>query len=438
MSLRKKFTTGRLRELLPALASGEIPLGAVISEVIGAAQQLADSRAFLHFDAEALVRETTDQPRPVSAPLFGLPVSVKDLMDVAGVPTTCGSGFYAGVVGVPVSTAPFVAEFVHAGAVLVGKTHLNEFAYGITGENPFFGDCTIPGASGRLTGGSSSGAAASVVGGAACVALGTDTGGSLRVPAALCGLVSLRAPGWFPDHRGVFPLASGFDSLGWLQRYAGDVRTVAAALGRVPAQTSERASFRIGMLSGAILEGVDPVIIEAQRSLWALLEEAGCRVTSVDAAGWETAFDLFAPIQAREAFLVHQRWFPARADEYSAAVQARLRWGEGVTPEAYAELQRRRAELVRVMEQKFAEVDFLVLPGAPFPVLRAGEDHSANRGRIIRLTAPASLGNWPVLTAPWRTSEAISGIGFQLMAPRGGETQLVALADVLGRCLPGE
>jgi Asp-tRNA(Asn)/Glu-tRNA(Gln) amidotransferase A subunit family amidase len=236
----------------------------------------------------------------------------------------------------------------------------------------------------------------------------------------------------------VFPLAPGFDSLGWLQRYAGDVRTVAAALGRVAPRVPERASFRLGMLSGAILEGVDPVILEAQRSLWALLEESGCRVSSVDAAGWETAFDLFAPLQAREAFLVHERWFPARADEYSAAVQARLRWGESTTPETYAELQRRRAELVRTMEQGFAEMDFLVLPATPFPVLRAGEDHSANRGRIIRLTAPASLGNWPVLTVPWRTDEAISSIGFQVMAPRGGETRLVEFADLLGRCLPGE
>ena len=125
---------------------------------------------------------------------------------------------------------PFVQFWKRKGAWFAGKTHLNEFAYGITGENPWFGDCTIPGQPGRLTGGSSSGAAASVLGGAACLALGTDTGGSLRVPAALCGLVSFRSRDWFPEHSGVFPLAPSFDTLGWIQRHLGDVGFIARAL----------------------------------------------------------------------------------------------------------------------------------------------------------------------------------------------------------------
>jgi Asp-tRNA(Asn)/Glu-tRNA(Gln) amidotransferase A subunit family amidase len=147
-------------------------------------------------------------------PLRGFPVSVKDLFDVRGLPTTCGSPFYAGTRPLPEADCPYVADWRALGTVLVGKTNLNEFAYGITGENRGYGDVTQPGHPDRLTGGSSSGAAASVLMGAAAIGLGTDTGGSLRAPAALCGLVSYRATLGSEDAAGSFPLAHAFDTLG--------------------------------------------------------------------------------------------------------------------------------------------------------------------------------------------------------------------------------
>src|SRR5450631_3753535 len=152
------------------------------------------------------------------SPLWGLPVSVKDCFDLAGAPTTCGVRFYRDLNGVAKRDSWLVERLRTAGAVITGKTHLHPLAYGITGENPEFGDCLQPGVEGALTGGSSSGAAASVLEGSAVAAIGTDTGGSIRVPAALCGLAGYRASLGRGDWSGAAHLAPSFDTMGFLFR----------------------------------------------------------------------------------------------------------------------------------------------------------------------------------------------------------------------------
>lgn len=150
--------------------------------------------------------------------LWGIPVSVKDCFDLAGAPTSCGVKFYRDLNGIASHDSWLVEQLRKAGAVITGKTHLHPLAYGITGENPEFGDCEQPGNPGALTGGSSSGAAASVLEGSALAAIGTDTGGSVRVPAALCGLAGYRASLGRGDWRGGAHLAQTFDTMGWLFR----------------------------------------------------------------------------------------------------------------------------------------------------------------------------------------------------------------------------
>ena len=150
--------------------------------------------------------------------LWGLPVSVKDCFDLAGAPTSCGVKFYRDLNGIASRDSWLVGAVASAGAVITGKTHLHPLAYGITGENPEFGDCLQPGKEGALTGGSSSGACASVLEGSAVAAIGTDTGGSVRVPAAFCGLAGYRASLGRGDWRGGAHLAESFDTMGWLFR----------------------------------------------------------------------------------------------------------------------------------------------------------------------------------------------------------------------------
>jgi amidase/aspartyl-tRNA(Asn)/glutamyl-tRNA(Gln) amidotransferase subunit A len=442
MQLRTKFTSLPIGELSALIGQGVVKPSEVAAEVIGAAESIRSSNCWLHFDAERLRAEADRLDWEIHTPeraglLCGIPVSVKDLFDVEAQPVTCGSGFFRIPGAVAAADAPFVAQWRRLGALLAGKTHLNEFAYGITGENPWFGDCTIPGRPDCLTGGSSSGAAASVVGGAACIGLGTDTGGSLRVPAALCGLVSFRSRDWFPDHQGVFPLAGSFDTLGWMNRYLGDVGRIARALFPAVFEGSTPVSrVRLSFLEGPLLDDCELDVATASDGFRQQLTECGFEVGREPAAGWEAAFEIFAPTQAREAWGVHQARLEAAPQNYSPAVRSRLEWGRQITTEEHTSLQGKRGQLVRQMEQAFADGRLLILPATPFSRLRRAQDHSAARPRLLRLTTPASLGCWPVLTVPWRPGGEATGIGFQVMAPRGGEWRLVEFAERLASLQP--
>jgi len=425
-----------VRELSRRLDQGEWTVPEVTGSALAAARANARSRAFVWLD-ESGARSRADAlaaHRP-AGPLWGLPVSVKDLFDVAGLPTTCGSPFYAGTRPVPSEDSGYVARWRENGAVLVGKTVLNEFAYGITGENRCLGDCTQPDRPERLTGGSSSGAAASVLMGAAVIGLGTDTGGSLRVPAALCGLVSYRASLGFADWSGSFPLAHAFDTLGWLQRFLGDLPFVARALHpEVAAQPLTRPP-RVAVMTGDWLAAAEPEVLAAQDRFAEALSAVGATVERIEATGWERATDLFVPIQAHEAHGIHAGFLATHAGAYDPAILARLEMGRGIGPSRYAALLGERQEFARGFERWFAGHDILVAPAAAMRVLRAGADHATTRPRLLRLTAPASLGGLPVLTVPW-LEEGEPGVGFQCMAPRGADGSLWAFAEWLDRSLP--
>ena len=193
----------------------------------------ASHNTYLHLADAVAQAETLPErfPDPAQRPLlYGLPVSLKDCFDLAGTVTTAGSRYFADNARVAEKNSWVAGRLLAAGAVIVGKTHLQELAWGITGENPWFGDCLQPRDALQLTGGSSSGAAASVQEGSAVAAIGTDTGGSVRAPAAFCGLCGLRASLGVGDWRGGAHLAPSFDTMGWLFRDLRDAPLLAAAL----------------------------------------------------------------------------------------------------------------------------------------------------------------------------------------------------------------
>src|SRR5271156_5209242 len=211
-----------LRAVLARLATGEVTPREVTEQALARANSNAGKNVYIALNVEQALREAEELPArfPGAAKpaLYGLPVSLKDLFDLQGFPTSSGSRFYAERHGVALEDSAVAARLRAQGAVIVGKTHLHQLAYGITGGNPDYGDCVQPGAPQWLTGGSSSGAAASVMEGSALAAIGTDTGGSIRVPAALCGLTGYRASIGFADWTGTAHLAPSFDTMGWLFR----------------------------------------------------------------------------------------------------------------------------------------------------------------------------------------------------------------------------
>jgi Asp-tRNA(Asn)/Glu-tRNA(Gln) amidotransferase A subunit family amidase len=420
-----------LRELSTALQSGELTPTRLTGIALESARRSAAARAFLMIDeAGAQTQAQALEGTGPGGPLWGLPVSVKDLFDVRGLPTTCGSPFYAGTRPVPQDDCPYVADWRAQGTVLVGKTNLNEFAYGITGENRWYGDVTQPGHPDRLTGGSSSGAAASVLMGAAAIGLGTDTGGSLRAPAALCGLVSYRATLGSEDAAGSFPLAHAFDTLGWLQRSLGDLAWVARNLRpEIPSTALSRAP-RVGVVRGDWLAPAEPEVLAGMERFVEALKAGGAGVDSVEGVGWERAVDCFVPIQAHEAHGTHARYLTDHAGAYDPAILPRLELGRGISAGRHAELLAERDAFRRGFDLLFQRFDVLIAPASAMRVLEAGADHAGTRPRMIRLTAPASLGGLPVVTVPW-IEGGEPGLGFQCMGAPGADGLLWSFAEWL-------
>src|SRR5277367_2784890 len=259
-----------LQEVRTLLAAGELDPVVVVRQALDKANSNSARNVYLALDRERTLAEAAALPerfpgqeaRPL---LYGLPVSLKDCFDLAGFPTTCGSRFYAGRNGIAREDSAVAARLRSQGAAIVGKAHLHQLAYGITGENPDYGDCVQPRDPSRLTGGSSSGGAASVQEGSAVAAIGTDTGGSIRAPAALCGLAGYRASIELAHQcglwRGGTHLAPSFDTLGWLFRDLRDAPLLAEALFDLRVPPTAQMKVRIGSVPQDFLHDCDPEVL---------------------------------------------------------------------------------------------------------------------------------------------------------------------------------
>jgi aspartyl-tRNA(Asn)/glutamyl-tRNA(Gln) amidotransferase subunit A len=358
--------------------------------------------------------------------LWGLPISVKDCFDLAGSPTSCGVRFYGDRNGKAARDSWLVEQLRAGGAVITGKTHLHPLAYGITGENAEFGDCVQPRDSGALTGGSSSGAAASVQEGSAVAAIGTDTGGSIRAPAALCGLAGYRATHGRGDWRGGAHLAESFDTMGWLFRDLQDAPYLAAPFAPAktsPAQSSQARLFtRFAFVHDSFLHDCEPEVVTGFRRVIRELENLGLEARTIETGWWSDAVDIYAPLQAFEAAQIHAGNF----DQFAPAIRDRLMGGAGLTPAEVSALRQRHRAFRAHMDELFAAHELLLLPSIPVSRLAAGADHSQTRMRLLRYTAPFSLAGTPTIAIPCAQG------GMQLAAARGNDEALLALAAQIG------
>jgi len=416
-----------IRGLRATLASGAVRPTALAEQALERANSNPGHNVYLWQDREWTLEEAKraeESPQPSgegSDAIWGLPASVKDCFDLAGAPTTCGVRFYRDLNGIVEKDSWVVKRLRTAGAVIVGKTHLHPLAYGITGENPEFRDCLQPRNPSALTGGSSSGAAASVQEGSAVFAIGTDTGGSIRVPAALCGLAGYRASHGRGTWTGVAHLAESFDTMGCLFRDLED--TTALTMLFSTNDPHATASFkRFAVVGDSFLHDCEPEIRTSLHSTIRELESLGLSFSTVNVDWWTGAFEIFAPIQASEAARIHAGYF----DHFEPSIRDRLEWGARIAPEEIAVLRQRHAAFRQRMDELFAKYDLLLLPAAPVTTLIAGADHSQTRARLLRYTTPFSLAGVPVITIPCGSG------GMQLAAARGKDEALAQLASTLG------
>jgi aspartyl-tRNA(Asn)/glutamyl-tRNA(Gln) amidotransferase subunit A len=430
-----------LQKLRAQLDSAETSPAGVAKISLGLANRNAGHNVYIGLDPDWTLHEAATLPERFAANpkplLYGLPVSLKDCFDLAGFPTSCGSRFYAAKNGLAREDSAVAARLRSQGAIVTGKAHLHQLAYGITGENPDYGDCLQPTNPRRLTGGSSSGGAASVQEGSAVAAIGTDTGGSIRAPAALCGLAGYRASIELAHRcdlwRGGTHLAPSFDTLGWLFRDLRDAPLLAEALFGVAIRASAPMQVRIGCVHPDFLRDCETVVLDAFEKWQDRMRACGAQLVSVDTNFWEEAMDIFAPIQAREAGAIHTANTQGDFSHFEKSIAERLTWGVSIPPAEIANLRKRHDQFRERMDTLLREYDFLIAPCAPVHELIAGADQTNSRRTILRYTVPMSLAGVPVVTLP-----TTAGAGVQLIAARGADARLLAYAAKLGTGLAAD
>jgi aspartyl-tRNA(Asn)/glutamyl-tRNA(Gln) amidotransferase subunit A len=354
----------------------------------------------------------------------GIRLAVKDLFDTAGLRTTYGSILFAD--HVPGRTADAVARLEAAGYANVGKTNLHEFAYGVMSYNPHFGDVSNPLASDRTAGGSSSGSGAAVAAGLAEAALGSDSGGSIRIPAACCGMVGFKPSHGLVPMEGCFPLAPSFDHAGPMGL---DVATCARMM---EALVPEFPVVELGSLE-ELEVGV----------AWVELAEPLVRARVQAAAGLfprarESAFPLpqgVATVFMREVAESHDGLFPEQADAYGGNVRTKLERCVAVTDAQFEAALRRREEYREQAAEAMEGVDLLITPTLAFVAPPAVSDDLAIREAVIRLTFPFNALGWPALALPCGPAEDGLPASLQLVAPAGGDALVLAAGAMLERAL---
>jgi len=395
------------------------------------------------------------------SPLHGVPIAVKDNIWTQGVRTTAGSKVLGNFI--PDSDATVVIRLRRAGAILLGKTNLHEFAYGVTTENPHYGPTRNPWDTTRMAGGSSGGSAAAVASGLCCGALGSDTGGSIRIPAAFCGVVGLKPTYGRVSCYGIAPLAPSLDHAGLIAHTVGDAavllratagcdpRDQATARRPVPNYAAKvtgagRLRFRLGWPKEFFLERVDAEVKTALQAAAHTFEKLGARVEELALPSLADAADTGTTISLAEATHCHQRagWFPAHAADYSEEVRKRLAMGSEVRALDYLAARQRQEAIRAGLVAALARMDAIVAPTCPVTaprlgekMLRIGDEDESVRSALLRLNRPANLAGLPAVSLPCGFSREGLPIGLQLIGAPWEEARLLRIARIYEQATDG-
>jgi len=403
--------------------------------------------AFITVMAESALEEARKAEAEIArgewkGPLHGIPLAVKDLAETAGVRTTAASAVLQHYI--PSEDAEVVRRLRLAGAVLLGKLNLHEFAYGGSGIIGHYGAARNPWNTAHITGGSSSGSAAAVAAGLCYGAIGTDTAGSIRLPAAYCGIVGLKPTYGLVSTRGIIPLSWSLDHVGPMTRTTSDAALILQAIAHYdtrdiycqkfppvyyPSALAEPVSgLRLATLS-EFWQGIDPEIQKAAENGLSVLSRitAGTREISIPT-------EVDRTIVRCEPWAYHQRHLPAHEKEYDPETLRRIRGGAEVSATAYVESYRQLLKHRRDVQQLFEDVDLLVAPVSPvlpptFSDLEQSQGELRNRELLmLRNTRPWNVYGLPAISVPCGFSASGLPIGLQIVGAPGAEGVVLALA----------
>ncbi len=388
-------------------------------------------------------------------PLHGVPISLKDNIYTAGIRTTAGSKILRDFI--PKEDAAVVAQLKDAGAVLLGKTNLHEFAYGVTSNNPHYGPVRNPWDLTRIPGGSSGGSAAAVAAGLCFGSIGTDTGGSIRIPAALCGVAGLKPTWGRISCEGVVPLSPLLDCTGPLARNVRDLAILTGAIfvrvGREPnfanpsTLRADPRKFCLGLPRQMFFDALSPEVRTAFDSALRDLCRLGMKTVDISIPLLDETEEAGNQIAWAEATLFHrqQGYFPARAADYGDDVRSRLEMGTKVSAVDFLQALEIQKQFVQQLHLALAEadVDAIVVPTTPIeaPLLnqetsRIGAHDYPTRALLLRHNRPANLAGTPSLSVPCGFTRAGLPIGLQVMAGVSSESTLLRIANIFERARP--
>jgi aspartyl-tRNA(Asn)/glutamyl-tRNA(Gln) amidotransferase subunit A len=437
------------------------------TEVVGALLQRIERlnprlNAFLTVTADLAQRQAQAAEDAVArgdalGPLHGVPLAYKDLYATAGIRTTAGSAILRD--WIPDEDAAAIARLRAAGAICLGKLHTQEFAYGATGMNPHYGHCRNPWDTERMPGGSSSGSGAAVAAGLCFGALGSDTGGSIRIPASFCGIVGLKPTYGRVSRVGVVPLAWSMDHLGPLTRTVADaalmLQIIAGHDPRDPASSRRpvpdyRAALgqgvrglRVGVVRRHFFDRLDPQVAAAAEGALDTLRALGAAIVEVDIPHLREAGPVSTALLFAEAASYHERWFPERAAEYSPEVRDRLLLGRTLAATDYLRAARARRLLVQEFRTALAEADVLVAPTVAFPPPRLDEPTVTLGDRaedvpvaVVQLTRPHNVVGLPTLAVPAGFTRERLPVGIQIAGRPFDEVMVLRVGHAYEQATP--
>jgi aspartyl-tRNA(Asn)/glutamyl-tRNA(Gln) amidotransferase subunit A len=394
--------------------------------------------------------------RPLG-PLHGIPISLKDNIYSAGIRTTAGSKILHDFV--PLRDAPVVTALKKAGAIILGKTNMHEFAYGTTSNNPHYGPVRNPWNETRIAGGSSGGAAAALAAGLCFGSIGTDTGGSIRIPASLCGVVGLKPGLGRVSAEDVIPLSPTLDFVGPLARSVEDAALLldpifnrgskerGLLLGKFPSPRARRA--KLGIPKEFFFDALSPDVQRAFDRAMRILKKGGASIKEISLPLLPETEDAGNQITWAEATLYHQQagWFPDRSAEYGEDVRSRLEMGTKVSAISYLKALQTREKFISAIHHALedAEVDALVVPTTPIAAPPIGEESTSvsgtlhpTRALLLRLNRPANLAGVPAISVPCGLTDGGLPIGLQFIAAVTDEPLLLELARHFEQASPLE
>jgi aspartyl-tRNA(Asn)/glutamyl-tRNA(Gln) amidotransferase subunit A len=368
---------------------------------------------------------------PVTSALRGIPIALKDLFDTAGIRTTAGSKFFSD--HVPQTDAFVVEKLKQAGAIILGKTNTHEIALGVTGNNPHFGTARNPWDTSRIPGGSSSGSAIAVATGMALGALGTDTGGSIRIPASLCGVVGFKPTYGRVSLRGVFPLSWNLDHVGPLTKCVKDAALMLQVISAYdpfdPASQKMLSGDYLGHLIddmegrkialgvGQYIDGADPEVIAAVCNAAKVFESMGCNVQEMNVDWLREAALANKTMTQSDGAAVHRDRLKEHPEMFGDDIRRRLEDGTKTSSTEYILARRTQVEVRKRFEQFFETYDLLLTPTTPIaaPTVE-GHDAVEQAGRLTRFTAPFNLAGLPAISIPCGFTKSGLPIGLQIVS----------------------